>query len=119
NVDGCPNGYGVFEISGNKLVNHYYMSTNRSRDYQMRVYPVGSVSAFSNSVVANVWNYVPGWKVEVFENGVFKGSMNKTTGYDPVAYDYYIGSSKPTRKPSLEPATTSTLFYYTPRDPAA
>lgn len=119
NVDGCPNGYGVFEISGNKLVNHYYMSTNRSRDYQMRVYPVGSVSAFSNSVVANVWNYVPGWKVEVFENGVFKGSMNKTTGYDPVAYDYYIGSSKPTRKPSLEPATTPTLFYYTPLDSSA
>ncbi len=119
NVDGCPNGYGVFEISGNKLVNHYYMSTNRSRDYQMRVYPIGSVSAFSNTVVANVWNYVPGWKVEVFENGVFKGSMNKTTGYDPVAYDYYIGSTKPVRKPSLEPATTATLFYYIPLDPSA
>lgn len=119
NVDGCPNGYGVFEISGNKLVNHYYMSTNRSRDYQMRVYPVGTVTALSNSIVANVWNYVPGWKVEVYENGVFKGNMIKTTGYDPVAYDFYIGSSKPVRKPGSEPATTPTLFYYTPTDPSA
>lgn len=116
NVDGCPNGYGVFEISGNKLMNHYYMSTNRARDYQMRVYPVGAVTAFSNSIVANVWNYVPGWKVEIYENGVFKGNMIKTTGYDPVAYNYYIGSSKPARKPGSEPATTPTLFYYTPND---
>lgn len=119
NVDGCPNGYGVFEISGNELVNQYYMSTNRARDYQMRVYPVGAVTTLSNSVVANVWNYVPGWKVEIYEDGVFKGNMIKTTGYDPVAYDYYIGSSKPARKPGSEPATTPTLFYYTPKDSKA
>ncbi|MDD4490532.1 MAG: calcineurin-like phosphoesterase C-terminal domain-containing protein, partial [Paludibacter sp.] len=119
NVDGCPNGYGIFEINGNKLVNHYYMSTNRTQDYQMRVYPVGAVTALSNSVVANVWNYVSGWKVEVYENEVFKGNMIKTTGYDPVAYDFYIGSTKPARKPGSEPATTPTLFYYTPNDPTA
>ncbi|MDO9634300.1 MAG: calcineurin-like phosphoesterase C-terminal domain-containing protein [Paludibacter sp.] len=119
NVDGCPNGYGVFEIQGNQLVSHYFMSTKRNPDYQFNLYPIGSVQNFTNNIVANVWNYSQGWKVEVYEGDVFKGNMINTSGYDPIAYDYYIGPAKPTRKPSLEPATTPTLFYYTPKDKQA
>lgn len=116
NIDGCPNGYGVFEIKGNQLVSQYYKSTGKSKDYQMKVFPVGSVSELSKSVVAHVWNYSEGWKVEVYEAGNYKGKMTNATGYDPDAYDFYLGAQKPTRKPKLEPAKTSNLFYYTPKN---
>lgn len=116
NVDGCPNGYGVFEINGNKLVSQYYKATKHPSDYQMNVFPVGSVPELSKSVVAHVWNYSESWKVEVYEAGVYKGKMTNTTGYDPIAYNFFLGTQKPARKPKLEPAKTQNLFYYTPKN---
>lgn len=116
NIDGCPNGYGVFEIKGNQLVSQYYKSTGKPKDYQMKVYPVGSVSELSKSVVAHVWNYSENWKVEVYEEGIYKGKMKKATGFDPDAYNYFLGEQKPSRKPKLEPVKTSNLFYFTPTD---
>ena len=116
NIDGCPNGYGVFEIKGNRLVNQYYKSTGKQLNYQMNLYPVASVPELSKSVVAHVWNYSQGWKVEVYEAGIYKGKMTNTIGYDPVAYDFFLGTQKPSRKSKLEPAKTSNLFYYTPKN---
>jgi len=116
NIDGCPNGYGVFEIKGNRLINQYYKSTGKQLNYQMNLYPVASVPELPKSVVAHVWNYSQGWKVEVYEAGIYKGKMTNTTGYDPVAYDFFLGTQKPSRKSKLEPAKTSNLFYYTPKD---
>lgn len=116
NIDGCPNGYGVFEIKGNQLVSQYYKSTGKPKDYQMKVYPVGSVSELSKSVVAHVWNYSENWKVEVYEEGIYKGKMKKATSFDPDAYNYFLGEQKPSRKPKLEPVKTSNLFYFTPTD---
>lgn len=117
--NGCPNGYGVFEIKGNRLVNHYYKSTGQDAAYQMNLYPAGRVEEKPGSVVAHVWNYSEGWKVEVFENGQYKGEMMNYTGVDPVANDVYLGPGKPVRKPKLEPAKTHNLFYYTPEQPGA
>jgi len=116
NIDGCPNGYGVFEIKGNRLVNQYYKSTGKQLNYQMNLYPVASVPELSKSVVVHVWNYSQGWKVEVYEAGIYKGKMTNTIGYDPVAYDFFLGTQKPSRKSKLEPAKTSNLFYYTPKN---
>lgn len=116
NIDGTPNGYGVFEINGNQLVNQYFKSTGQPSGYQMKLYPVGAVREYSKSVVAHVWNYSENWKVEVYEDDIYKGKMKKATGFDPDAYNYFLGEQKPSRKPKLEPAKTSNLFYFTPRD---
>lgn len=112
--NGCPNGYGVFEIKGNKLSNYYYKSLKQDRNHQMRLYPIGHVPEKPGSVVAHVWNFSKGWKVEVFENGVSKGEMKSFSGVDPLAYEVFFGPEKPKRKPKLEPTNTHNLFYYTP-----
>jgi len=38
NVDGTPNGYGVYDISGSKIENWYYKPTRLSKDFQIRMY---------------------------------------------------------------------------------
>lgn len=119
NNDGTPNGYGVFEIKGNKLVNQYFKSTSQHPDHQLRIYPVGKVSEYPSAVVANVWNYRKGWTVEVYEDGEYKGKMTNFTGYDPIAYNYFLGPKEPKRKPGIEPVKTPTLFYYTPSNEKA
>lgn len=119
NTDGTPNGYGVFEFEGNKLVNQYFKSTKHAPNYQLALYPLKTVKDKEEAVVAFVWNYSSGWKVEVYENGVNKGIMQQFTGYDPVAYDFYLGPDKPKRKPKLEPARTPFLFYYVPEQKTA
>lgn len=72
-ADGTPNGYGVYEISGNTIANQYYKSTNKEADYQIRAYSATQVFGKSGSltfgwaanapamndakcIVANVWN---------------------------------------------------------------
>ena len=72
-ADGTPNGYSVYEISGNTIANQYYKSTNKEADYQIRAYSATQVFGKSGSltfgwaanapamndakcIVANVWN---------------------------------------------------------------
>lgn len=112
-TDGCPNGYGVFEIVGNQLKRQYYKATGQDLSYQMRLFPVGSVEGQEESVVAHVWNYSKGWRVSVYEDNKYVGKMKRFTGYDPVAYAYFFGPDKPKRRPKLEPSRTANLFYYT------
>ena len=43
-VDGCPNGYSVYEFSGGNIVDSYFTGVNtrmNTRDYQMRIYRGG------------------------------------------------------------------------------
>lgn len=88
NGDGVPNGYGVYEIEGNKIVNGYYKGVNKGmndRDYQIRLYR-GNLKAGTeqrsfnlmhgnNVIIANVFNASPKWKVEIFADGVSEGEM--------------------------------------------
>lgn len=88
NGDGCPNGYGVFEISGNTIKNWYYKGSNAgmdARDYQLRLYRGNMITGGqyeyfqwqhgSNVILANVFNADPNWVVKVYENGVYTGNM--------------------------------------------
>ncbi len=88
NGDGCPNGYGVYDIEGNTIKNWYYMGVNEGmndRDYQLRLYR-GDIKGGKESksfnvqlgrevLLANVFNADSSWKVEVFEDGVSTGYM--------------------------------------------
>ena len=85
-VDGCPNGYSIYEFSGGNIVDSYFMGINtgmNSRDYQMRIYRGGLKYGGSyiyfqsphsgDKLFINVFNADSNWKVEVYENGVLAG----------------------------------------------
>lgn len=49
-ADGTPNGYSVYEISGNTIANQYYKSTNKEAGYQIRAYSATQVFGKSGSL---------------------------------------------------------------------
>ena len=90
NGDGCPNGYGVYEIDGATIKNWYYKGANTGMNdvgYQMRLYPGNlrcggrydyiQLQHGSNVLLANVFNVDPNWTIEVYEDGVKKGTMTQ------------------------------------------
>lgn len=85
-VDGAPNGYHVYEFSGTRIVDSYFIGVNNhmnTRDYQMRIYRGGvkyggSYIYFQNPhpsdvLLINVFNSDVNWKVEVYEDDVLAG----------------------------------------------
>ena len=113
-LDGTPRGYGVFEVDGSN-VKWYYKSSGYSKDYQMRVYPVGASKEQPNDIIANVWNYDKKWKVEWIENGKVMGEMTHFTGYDPSAEAFCSDTTK-VKYDWISPTPTEHLFKATPRD---
>lgn len=127
--DGCPNGYGVYEVTGSEI-KWYYKSTGKAKDHQLRIYPKGSFSeiasvaasgnlqettpATSAEIGVNIWNWDPKWKVEYFEDGVNKGAMKQRTAMDPIAYQLYDGPLVPKKHKWVEPTLTDHLFFATP-----
>lgn len=113
--DGVPWGYYVYDVKGNDIVDWYYKPVGHDRDTQFSAYRVGEDPMKRNSVVANVWNYDPAWKVEWRENGVDQGAMTQFSGWDRTIVDdvenrrekeftwKYIGAGE-----------TEHLFYATP-----
>ena len=94
--DGAPAGYSIYNVSGAEL-KWQYKPTGISTDYQFRSYDRNSInlaasevmpdaaeankllfdkyaagwigSSTANEVYINVWNYGPGWNIEVKESG--------------------------------------------------
>jgi hypothetical protein len=113
-IDGSPSGYAVFEVNSQDI-KWYYKGIGLSKLKQFRTYDMNSVKAFfsqsevsavmeklsgnrkddyaslvNNSVLINIWNYDPAWKIEVKENGN-KLSTKQVYLKDPlhtIAYDY-------------------------------
>jgi hypothetical protein len=97
--DGTPNGYNVFISNSNTFSDWYYMGYNEgmnSRSHQMRLYrgnavtggPIEGTNAngvmgyygfnfAENVLLANVYNADSHWKIEVYENGVYSGTMTQ------------------------------------------
>lgn len=85
--DGAPMGYAVYEFSGPALSYHYYKPVGYDRDFQIRMYRACDFNALSRplldnkyrdfdwdhtpgTVILNIWNYNPKWKISVYENGI-------------------------------------------------
>ncbi|MGY0035090.1 calcineurin-like phosphoesterase C-terminal domain-containing protein [Pedobacter sp. NJ-S-72] len=127
--DGCPNGYGVYEVNGSEI-KWFYKSTGKAKDHQFRIYPKGSFSEIASGTTSgnspettpanqqeigvNIWNWDPKWKVEYFEDGVNKGEMKQRTAMDPIAYKLYGGPLVPKKHKWVEPTLTDHLFFATP-----
>ena len=111
--DGTPCGYNIFKVKGNKIVDWYYKGFPygmNTRDYQIRLHRGGSVFGAeptgsnpygtmgyyqlpydNGTLLANIFTSDPSWVVEVYEDGVFTGTMTnffKATGSE---YDKLVG----------------------------
>lgn len=85
NGDGTPNGYAIYDIRGNKIVDWRYKSVGFDIKHQMRLYRGDAEFGgkyerlklpFGNNVLlANVWNADKDWRIEVYEDGVLSGEM--------------------------------------------
>lgn len=75
-TDGTPRGYKVFTKSGDRLT-WYYKPVGNSKNHIAHVSGLGQAELHPNSVVVNVWDWDPQWKVEWYEDGVHRGSMDQ------------------------------------------
>jgi hypothetical protein len=105
--DGTPAGYGVYEADGTNLT-WYYKSCEKDKNYQLSL----TVSELVNQkrLLANVWNYDPQWKVEWWADDQYKGILQQTKGFDPLAVALYKGEELPKGRKFVEPNSTEHLF---------
>lgn len=86
-ADGTPNGYGILKIEGNQITSRKYKGQNVPDSYQMRIYRGddtfgGPHEKFTlahghDALLVNIFNYAPGWKTAVYENGKYAGELEK------------------------------------------
>lgn len=81
NRDGAPNGYMVVDVDGMD-VRWKYRSANTKADVQMRVYKPGEFRTQPDYVVANVWEWDPHCRVVWYEDGKYKGYMQRFADND-------------------------------------
>ena len=81
--DGTPSGYKVFTKKGDELT-WYYKSVGHPKDYQVEMYEMGQSSFHPNSVVVNVWDWDPQWKVEWYQDGKHMGALEPVMDYNPL-----------------------------------
>ena len=85
-TDGTPRGYKVMTKHGGKL-SWYYKAVGQSKKHIAEVYTLGQTSLHPNSVVVNIWDWDPEWKVEWYEDGQYRGKMDQVKEVSPVFTD--------------------------------
>lgn len=108
--DGTPNGYGVYEVDGDKI-SWFYKSTGKDKSHQMRIYAPGKQKDFPEEAAINIWNYDKNWKVLCYADGNLLGSPEQRTSYDPLAVESLLGKELPAIRGWVEPNLTDHLFY--------
>ena len=82
-TDGTPRGYKVFTKKDGHL-SWYYKSIGHDRSFQFEVFKPGECRRNNESVVVNVWDYDPCWRIEWYEDGKYKGVMPQVEEYSPL-----------------------------------
>ncbi len=113
-IDGTPKAYTVYTVEGDSI--QWELRTFKGTpDNQFKVYHPGAEPGYPNSIIANVYNYDPCWKVEWMEDGLIAGQMKQYWGTDPLARELYVAGAN--KKHSwLSAGTTGHLFQATPRN---
>ena len=98
NGDGTPNGYAVYDVEGAAITDWRYKSSLHDESFQIRLHRGGDThSGFTypytpKTVIANVWNADPEWRVTLCENGVETKAMTLVTTYtDAWSVGYHVG----------------------------
>lgn len=108
--DGTPNGYGVYDVDGER-VTWRYKATGQDARHQMRLHAPGADGAAPGDLVVNVWDWDPSWTVRWYEDGQPRGLMSRRRGFDPLSVQQHRGDALPARRPWVEPIVTNHLFY--------
>ena len=118
NWDGTPKGYQLFRECGGEF-SWEYRNLGEFPARQIRLWGPGEVAKHPAYAVAKVWNWDPHWTVVWYEDGRYRGAMQRTQLDDP---DYAA------RLDSLRAAGTKlskvqrlrpTNFYFTARPSAS
>ena len=131
--DGTPNGYNVFIGEGNTFSDWYYMGYNQGinkRSHQMRIYrgnavtggPISGSNTYGikgyygfnfadNVLLANVYNADSAWKIEVYENNVYSGTMTKVAESQPSFSDLVGDYTLENPRRAAAGVVASTDFY--------
>ncbi len=86
--DGCQRGYKVYEYDGTSIKREVYKSIQYEEPFQMRLFRTTDFPSFTSAngnifafpyfggdyIAVNVFNYKPGWKVVLKENGAVTSS---------------------------------------------
>ena len=82
-TDGTPSGYKVFTKKGNELT-WYYKSVGQPKNFQVELFKMGQAPFHPNSVVVNVWDWDPQWKVEWYQDGTYMGELQPVNEISPL-----------------------------------
>jgi calcineurin-like phosphoesterase len=118
NNDGTPKGYQLFRECGD-CFSWQYQSIATPSAKQLRVWSPGEVKEHPAAVVAKIWNWDSHWTVVWYEDGRYRGSMQRTQLADP-DYTTHIDSLKATGQKLAGPQKPRpTNFYFTARPSAS
>lgn len=82
NKDGTPKGYQLFRECGGDF-SWEYQSLDAPSAWQLRTWKPGTVKEYPGSIVVKVWNWDPYWTVVWYEDGRYRGSMQRIQIGDP------------------------------------
>lgn len=82
-TDGTPRGYKVFTKSAGRL-SWYYKPVGYGKNHIAEAFGLGRSPLHPNSVIVNVWDWDPQWKVEWYEDGKPMGRMDPVREICPV-----------------------------------
>ncbi|MBR1705771.1 MAG: calcineurin-like phosphoesterase family protein [Bacteroidales bacterium] len=104
--NGAPGGYRIMEFDGGGY-RSTYKALGKDGDYLFRSYDLGD-----GSVLVNVWDWKPGWTVEITEGGT-PLEVTRTSGYDPLylrLQEEGLTGTAPVLSYTLFHATASSAF---------
>ena len=109
-ADGSPRGFKVFTMKDDHLT-WYYKAIGKDRDFQFEIFPIGTTRNNPESIVVNVWDYDPCWRVEWYQDGEYIGLMTQVKEYSPL-HSAEIEAKYQGRKISLHKRTREADHYF-------
>ena len=118
NRDGTPKGWQLFRECGEDFA-WTYQSLEMPEARQLRVWGPGTAEDYPASVIAKVWNWDSYWTVVWYEDGRYRGSMQRIWFNDPdyIANIDSLKAAGKTVSKSQRPRTTH--FYFKARPSAS
>ena len=80
--DGTPRGYQIITSTGGEIRWDWH-NLDYSDDFQVRFIGMDEAPLHRNAIVADVWQASEGWKVEWYEDGIYRGEAARVKEYSP------------------------------------
>lgn len=117
-TDGTPRGYKVYTNEDGHL-SWYYKAIGRDRSFQFEVFKPGECPLNKESLVVNIWDYDPCWRVEWYQDGEYMGLMKQVEEYSPLHTAEIEATFKALGRPVSDYKRTRLARHYFAADPAS